>query len=110
MANSFSRAADRASSRLAKLAHPIRRTKATAPSNTNSAGRTLPVICSAAEIRYAVTPASSLYVCARRRAIVSISAWPRSMVTPGFRRAITLMKRAPRGAIDSALEGHGTQS
>ena len=93
-ATSFSREAARASSRLATLAQAISSTKATAPSRTSSAGRTLPTNCSRSGTTSALHPVWYCGTsCARRAAMVVISAWACSKETPGFRRATVERKR-----------------
>ena len=90
---SFSRAAARASSKLATFAQAIRRTKPTAPSRMSNAGLMSPTISSCNGVTVAPIRVLDLGYCfARRAAIVSISAWACLRPTPGFIRAITSRK------------------
>ncbi len=100
------RPATRASVRLATLAQAMRRTSATAPMNTSSAGRTSPTICS----RRPTTSAPQLvllsgYWASSRLVMVVISSCARSTVTPFRSRPNTVRKSARRGRVLSVARG-----
>ena len=92
IANSFSRADARASSRLATLTQATSNTNATAPSNTSNALRESPVICSCIGTTRAPSPLLPGSCSSIRRAMALTSACACSRVTPGLSRPTRLIK------------------
>ena len=93
---SFCRPVARVSSRLATLAHAISSTSVTDPSTTSTASRTSPTTDSTSGTTSMVKVRSRLSFSRMRPAMAATSAFACAIVTPGFRRAMTLKFSSPR--------------
>ncbi len=100
----------RASNKFATLAQPISSTSPTAPKSRRNCGRKSPTKASSAGwTRNVRLLFESGYSFARRAPSASISLLARSIVTPGFKRAILARKCAPRCSVMglSSIQGCG---